>query len=99
MRLALEPDIVVVGEASDAREALALAKALQPQVIVMDVVMPGLDGLAATTALRALVPRSAVVILSLHDDAANRAAAKRAGARAFVAKQGDIQELLAAIRG
>lgn len=98
MRLALEPDVLVVGEAEDGKTALVLASMLQPAVVLMDITMPGMDGLVATRALRRLAPRCAVVILSLHDTTTNRAAAEAAGAVAFIAKQGDVQPLLAAIR-
>ena len=98
MRLALEPDLLVVGEAGDGKAALALAYTLRPMVILMDIAMPGMDGLAATSALRDLGSRCAVVILSLHDDMPNRLAAAAAGAAAFVAKQGDVQSLLTTIR-
>jgi CheY-like chemotaxis protein len=53
MRLALEPDLTVVGEAGDGATAVALATALQPEVVLMDVAMPGMDGIAALQALRA----------------------------------------------
>src|SRR5437763_16909226 len=69
MRLALEPDISVVGEAGDGATALSLAQDGSPDVVVMDVAMPGMDGIAATAALRRLAPRIAVVIHTLHDDA------------------------------
>jgi two-component system response regulator DesR len=98
MRLGLEPDLQVVGEAGDGAEALTLASSLQPDVIVMDVEMPGMDGLAATAALRGADPGCAIVTLSLHDDIATRRRAHVAGARAFVAKHQPVDHLLAAIR-
>jgi DNA-binding NarL/FixJ family response regulator len=98
MRLGLEPDLQVVGEAGDGAEALALASSLRPDVVVMDVEMPGMDGLAATAALQKSAPRCAVVTLSLHDDIATRLRAHLAGSRAFVAKHQPVDQLLAAIR-
>jgi DNA-binding NarL/FixJ family response regulator len=98
LRLAIESDITVVGEAGDGQSAVDLAGTLTPDVVVMDVTMPGMDGIAATRALRAAVPSSAVVILTLHDDAATRHRASLAGAAAFVAKHHPPSELLAAIR-
>lgn len=96
-RFQLEPDIEVVGEAINGAEALTLAQTLLPDVVLMDVQMPELDGIAATQALRALVPRCAVVVLSIHDDALSREQARAAGAVAFVQKRGDLDALLAAI--
>ena len=96
--LALEPDLEVVGEASDGAEAISLTQALRPDVVLMDVEMPGMDGISATAALRSLAPQSAVVILTLHDDAATRTRAREAGAAAFVAKHRMEETLLAEIR-
>lgn len=98
MRLALEPDLTVIGEASDGRAALALIPELRPDVVLMDVAMPGMDGLTATAALREVAPASAVVILSLYDNVAMRAQARVAGAASFVAKHDGAVSLLAAIR-
>lgn len=98
MRFALEPDLEVVGEAGGVAEAISLARALHPDVVLMDVEMPGMDGIAATGALRATTPHVAVVILSLYDDARTRARAREAGAAAFVAKHQAKTVLLATIR-
>jgi DNA-binding NarL/FixJ family response regulator len=99
MRLALEEDLEVVGEAGDATEAIPLASALRPDVILMDVEMPGMSGLEVTERLRDAAPWSAVVIFTLRDDAATQAQARAAGAAAFVAKHQTEETLLAAIRG
>ena len=96
--LALEPNMEVVGEASDGAEAISLARALRPDVVLMDIEMPGMDGISATASLRQLVPQSAVVILTLHDDSATRTRAREAGAAAFVAKHRMEETLLAEIR-
>ena len=98
LRLHLEPDMQIVGEASSGREALSMAQALTPDVVLMDVEMPEMDGIEATAALSAAVSTSAVVILSIHDDAQTRGRAQAAGAVAFVEKQGATDHLLAAIR-
>jgi DNA-binding NarL/FixJ family response regulator len=94
----LEPDLQVVGEASTGTEALALAQTLTPDVVLMDIEMPEMDGIEATAALRRVVPQSAVVILSIHDDAQTRERAQAAGAVAFVEKRGATDALLSAMR-
>ena len=99
MRFALEEDLVVIGEASDATEAISLARALRPDVILMEVEMPGVSGIAATEKLRDAAPHSAVVIFTLRDDAATQEQARAAGAAAFVAKHRTEGALLATIRG
>ncbi len=98
MRLALEPDVEVVGEAGDGQAALLLATTLQPAVVVMDIEMPGMDGLSATALLRERNPASAVVILSMYDDAPTRKRAQQAGAVAVVGKHETTETLLAIIR-
>ena len=98
MRLALEPDLLIIGEAGDGEAALAQASMLHPDVVLMDIRMPGMDGISVTVALRGMVPESAVVILSLYDDDLTRAQAQAAGSLAFVAKQEPVETLLAAIR-
>jgi DNA-binding NarL/FixJ family response regulator len=99
MRLALEEDLEVVGEAGDATEAIPLARARLPDVILMEVEMPGMSGIEATERLRAAAPQSAVVIFTLRDAAVTREQARAAGAAAFVAKHQTEEELLATIRG
>jgi two-component system, NarL family, response regulator DesR len=99
MRVALEEDLEVVGEAGGVAEAIPLARALRPDVVLMDVEMPGTEGISGIAALRRVVPRSAVVVFTLYDDAAMRARAREAGAAALVAKhQTEETLLLAAIR-
>src|SRR5579862_8381559 len=97
LRLHLEPDMQVVGEASNGREALHLVQALAPDVVLMDVEMPEMDGIQTTTALRALHSPSVVVLISIHDDLHTRAQAQEAGAVAFVTKSGMTDELLTII--
>lgn len=94
MRLALERDVEVVAEAGDGSAALELARRERPDVVVMDVEMPGMDGITATEELRRIAPASAVVILSIHEDAQTRARAQAAGAAAFVGKHEGPDALL-----
>ena len=98
MRLLLEPDMTVVGEASSGKEALVLVQQLRPDVVLMDIEMPEMDGITATTALHDIVPQSVTVMLSIRSDNVTRARARTAGAKAFVEKQGSTEELLSAIR-
>ena len=98
MRLLLEPDINVVGEASSGKDALTLVQELRPDVVLMDIEMPGMDGIAATTVLHSIAPQSATVMLSIHSDNVTRARARTAGAKAFVEKLGSTEELVSAIR-
>jgi DNA-binding NarL/FixJ family response regulator len=98
MRLELEPDLTIVGEACDGLEAVALAQALAPDVVVMDVEMPRLDGIRAARQLQATAPSMAIVMLSIHSDVTTRARVREAGAIAFVEKRSAIDVLLAEIR-
>ena len=98
LRLHLEPDMQVVGEAGTGKEALNLAQTLAPDVVLLDVEMPEMDGIEAAAALRTVVPLSAIVILSIHDDVQTRARAQAAGAVAFVAKGSTTDQLIATIR-
>jgi DNA-binding NarL/FixJ family response regulator len=98
MRLALEADFLVAGEAEDGVSALALMSELRPDVVVMDAQMPRMDGIIATVALRAAFPEAAVVILSLHDDVATRKQAAAAGATAFLSKHAADTALVDVLR-
>ncbi|MEX0782365.1 MAG: response regulator transcription factor [Dehalococcoidia bacterium] len=98
MRLALEPDIEVVGEADDGAAALEQVERHKPTVVVMDIMMPGLDGIEATTRLQECCPETAVVILTLHDRPETRELARVAGACCLVGKQEEPSALVNAIR-
>lgn len=103
MRLGIEPDVEVVGEAEDGAGAVAGAAALAPDVVLMDLRMAGVDGIEVTAALRLDHPGVAVVVLTLQDDEATRGRAAAAGAAGFVGKhqpEGDlIEEIRRAARG
>ena len=96
--LAAEPDIEVIAEAADGREAVVLAEEKGPDVVVMDLGLPGLDGIEATRRLSRSRPDIRVLVLSMHDDAATVDRALRAGARGYVLKGSGIAALRQAIR-
>lgn len=96
--LARRADIAVVGEASDGREAVLLARRLRPDVVLMDVVMPGLNGVEAAARIHHELPGVRVVMLSGYSDTAQVLAAVRAGAQGYVRKSADIDELILAIQ-
>lgn len=98
MRLDVEPALEVVGEADCGPDAVALVVVTEPDVVLMDVRMPGGDGIAAVAAIRTAAPGVRVVMLSLYDDPASRAAAEAAGAVAFVGKHDPERALLDTIR-
>jgi DNA-binding NarL/FixJ family response regulator len=96
--LAAEPDVTVVGEASDGREAVERATELQPDVVVMDLQMPGGSGIDAIRHLVAAEPDLGVLVITMFDDDHSVFAAMRAGARGYVLKDSDEDEVLGAIR-
>ncbi|MGW0433053.1 response regulator [Micromonospora sp. NPDC003197] len=96
--LAADPEIEVVAEASDGREAVDLVRAHRPQVALLDIRMPRLDGLAAATQIRQLVPETAVVMLTTFGEDDYIARALGDGASGFLLKSGDPRELIAGVR-
>lgn len=98
MRLKVEEDFEVIGEAGDGQTALQLAEELAPDVVILDVEMPVMDGISAVGALRKRHPEMTLIMLSIHDDPQVRARAARAGANVFLSKRNDEEALLEAIR-
>jgi len=100
VRLCLEGmgDMEVVGEAEDGHEALRLIGQLQPEVAVLDVTMPRLNGIEALRQVKRDYPRTAVVLLSMHDSEAYVTQALQAGAAGYVLKRTAATELGRAIR-
>ena len=96
--LELEPDLEVVGEAQDGRQAVMLALKLCPEVVLMDIAMPRLNGLEATRQLLKSVPAIKVLILSAHSDDAYLKNATEAGAAGFLLKQTSSVDVCRAIR-
>lgn len=93
-----DPDIEVVAEAGDGREAVDVVRAHRPDVVLMDIRMPSLDGIAATGEITKLVPGTAVLMLTTFSDDHYIARALELGASGFLLKTGDPRELLAAVR-
>ncbi|GAA4601334.1 DNA-binding NarL/FixJ family response regulator [Actinoplanes octamycinicus] len=90
--------VEVVGEATDGEQAVRLAREAAPDVMLMDLRMPVMDGVAATSVITETCPGVAVVVLSTFADDASVADALRAGARGYLTKNSGRQEILAAIR-
>jgi DNA-binding NarL/FixJ family response regulator len=93
-----QPDLRVIGEASNGREALTLAESAQPDLILLDLTMPGLGGLEALPMLRKLSPSARVLILTMHDDEGYLRRALRNGASGYVLKKAADSELISAVR-
>jgi two-component system response regulator NreC len=93
-----QPDIVVVGQASEAQGAMAATLRLLPDVLLMDVTMPGINGLDAAGEIKSRCPSVQVLILTIHDREDYLYRALRAGASGYVLKGADIHDLLAAVR-
>jgi two-component system response regulator NreC len=96
--LNLEPDMEVVGEASNGREAIELGQTLKPDVIVMDISMPEMDGLAAAKAIHELELPCHVVILTVHAEEDYLFQTLQMGASGYVLKSSADTELMDAIR-
>jgi len=96
--LELETHFTVVGEASDGRQAVTLARKLQPDVVLMDIAMPLLNGLEAARQLGKALPATKVLMLSAHNDDAYVKSATDAGAAGFLLKQTSAHDVCHAIR-
>jgi len=92
------PDVEVLAEASDGREALKLAKTHEPEVILMDIAMPGLNGLEATARLFKELPKVRVIILSMHHNEEYVRRALKAGAAGYLLKKAATAELATALQ-
>ena len=98
MILSAQPDMEIVGEAGNGREAVALAEELKPDVVVMDVAMPELNGIEATRRVTSLVPHTRVIALSMHKDSVYVREVLRAGARGYLLKDSGAGDLVSAVR-
>ena len=98
MVLEQEPDIEVVGEASDGAEALEQATETTPDVVLMDVRMPRRGGIDACTAIKDAVPSTKIIMLTISDEEADLYDAIKAGAMGYLLKEISIEEVASAIR-
>lgn len=96
--LSSEPDMEVVGEALDGKQALQMAKALHPDIVLLDIAMPHLSGLEAISLIRASVPETHIVILSMHSKETYVQQVLAAGAYGYVLKASPNTDVLMAVR-
>ena len=92
-----DDDIRVVGEASNGKEAVELAKELDPDLVIMDISMPRMDGITATENLQSLYDELKIIILSMHANQGLVELARRKGASGYLLKKSVANELLPAI--
>ena len=93
-----EADLIVCGEAEDAKQALALVEKWAPDLVLADITLPGRNGLELIRDLRARCPDLPVLVLSMHDASLFAERVLRAGGRGYISKQRSGQRLIAAIR-
>jgi two-component system, NarL family, response regulator LiaR len=93
-----EPDLLVVGEAANGREAVELCKELRPDLVLMDVRMPEMDGLAATRAVKEDLPQTSVVMVTMHESPDYLLEAIKAGAAGYILKDATGERLVEAVR-
>src|SRR5690348_5325120 len=96
--LDLQPDMQVVGEASDGRQAIQLVRDLLPDIVLMDLVMPQMDGVEATRAVTSASPSTRVIVLTSFSEDEQVFASIKAGAQGYLMKDVLPQELVRAIR-
>ncbi|RMG88981.1 MAG: DNA-binding response regulator, partial [Chloroflexi bacterium] len=96
--LAFEPDFKVVGAAANGREGVEMAKELRPDIIIMDINMPDMDGLQAANLITKAVPTAGVIMMSVQTDTDYIRKAMLAGARNFLAKPVNMDELYETVR-
>lgn len=96
--LEAEQDIDVIGDASNGRDAVRAIGRLRPNVVLMDVTMPELNGIEATSQVQQVCPSAHVIILSMHETLGYIVRALRAGARGYLLKEAAGTEVVAAVR-
>ena len=93
-----QSDMAVIAEAADGRDAVRLAEELAPDVAIMDIAMPNMNGIEATRRILAAHPRTAVVVLSMHQDESYVLGSLKAGARGYLLKDSLRSEIVEAVR-
>jgi DNA-binding NarL/FixJ family response regulator len=96
--LGIQPDMVVVGRAHTGEEAVELCLRAEPDIVLMDLSMPGMGGISATRKILSLLPRTQVLILTVHTDDVNLFQAIKAGAQGYILKDCTPEDLTSAIR-
>jgi NarL family two-component system response regulator LiaR len=96
--LETQPDIAVVAEAESGQVAIQLAAEHAPDVVLMDLLMPGIDGIAATREVKRVSPRTQVIVLTSYHQSEHIFPAIRAGALSYLLKDASPQELVEAVR-
>jgi DNA-binding NarL/FixJ family response regulator len=91
-------EVEVVAEAADGKETLGLSRRLRPDLVLMDVIMPRMDGVAATRAIKAELPRTVVLMMTASEDSEHLLGALRVGANGYVLKSADPERITEAVR-
>jgi DNA-binding NarL/FixJ family response regulator len=90
-------EVEVIAEATDGKETLELSRRLEPDLILMDVIMPKMDGVAATRAIKSELPRTSVLVMTASEDSEHLLSALRAGAGGYVLKSADPEQIIEAV--
>lgn len=96
--LELEPDITIVGEASNGREMLDFLRKAKPDVVLVDIGMPEMDGVTATYKIKKILPDTNIIVLTVYEDKPHIFEAIKAGAMGYLLKDASFDELIEAIR-
>ena len=91
-------EVEVIAEATDGRETLGLCRRLRPDLLLMDMIMPEMDGVAATRAIKSELPRTIVLVMTASEDSEHLLSALRAGAGGYVLKTADPERITEAVR-
>ena len=91
--LRFEPDVEVVGTADNGEQAIELCEQLEPHIVLMDVNMPGMDGITATTRITSRLPNTSVIMMSVQNEPEFLRRSMMAGAREFLAKPFSLDDL------